>query len=228
VELLVVISIIALLVSILLPALNKARESAVTTVCKSNIKQMGNVLYLYYSDYQKLPEGRPELDAGGYERHLYRIYSDGSFSGNVGLGMLYPKYLESPVLFWCPANRQKYEGYSVPEMVDNLKNGVAAEGSPSSYVYRKKAKASDTLSPYISLVPRSSSYVMMADAAYSDRTPSNHKDGYNAAFYDTHVEWAPDKGNKLFLQMSPYDFAKARKWSIDKFFYNADKMEYIK
>jgi prepilin-type N-terminal cleavage/methylation domain-containing protein len=50
VELLVVISIIALLLSILMPSLQKARQSAQTVVCKSNLKQMGYGFLLYSED----------------------------------------------------------------------------------------------------------------------------------------------------------------------------------
>jgi prepilin-type processing-associated H-X9-DG protein/prepilin-type N-terminal cleavage/methylation domain-containing protein len=47
VELLVVIGIIAVLVSLLLPALNNAREQARSTQCLSNLKQIGAALQLY-------------------------------------------------------------------------------------------------------------------------------------------------------------------------------------
>ena len=52
IELLVVISIIALLISILMPALNKARDQAKFSVCQANIKQlqMGMVYYLEDND----------------------------------------------------------------------------------------------------------------------------------------------------------------------------------
>jgi prepilin-type N-terminal cleavage/methylation domain-containing protein len=47
IELLVVVSVIAVLVSILLPALSKAREQAKRVVCGSNLRQVG-LTYLYY------------------------------------------------------------------------------------------------------------------------------------------------------------------------------------
>jgi type II secretory pathway pseudopilin PulG len=50
VELLVVIGIIALLISILLPALNKAREAAVTTACLANMRTLGQVVAIYQSE----------------------------------------------------------------------------------------------------------------------------------------------------------------------------------
>jgi len=57
IELLVVISVIAVLMAILMPSLQKARKSAQAVVCRSNLKQWGQIFHLYAFDHEnKLPQ----------------------------------------------------------------------------------------------------------------------------------------------------------------------------
>lgn len=51
VELLVVIGIVALLVSILLPGLNQAREQAKGVVCQVNLRSIGSAIFIYHAQY---------------------------------------------------------------------------------------------------------------------------------------------------------------------------------
>jgi prepilin-type N-terminal cleavage/methylation domain-containing protein len=57
VELLVVIAIIGLLVALLLPAIQAARESARKTSCRNNLHQVGVAIHNYESAFKKLPPG---------------------------------------------------------------------------------------------------------------------------------------------------------------------------
>ncbi len=55
IELLVVVAIIALLISILLPSLSKARAQARTTLCGTRVAQLVKAMFLYAEDYEERP-----------------------------------------------------------------------------------------------------------------------------------------------------------------------------
>src|SRR5215208_6069341 len=92
IELLVVIAIIAILIGLLLPAVQKIREAANRMKCSNNLKQLGLAVHNYESGLEKLPAGWLGNTSGNYPG-----FPDYYFSWST-LAQLNP-YLEQTAIF---------------------------------------------------------------------------------------------------------------------------------
>ena len=131
IELLVVIGIIAILASMLMPALSKAKEKANQADCMNNMKQISTTLMMYSNDFKNM--FTVGIDDKG-------VQDDNNPHNSAGLAnLLYCEYLKSPKTFICRSTKHKAapvkDGWKDVAKNSDSKDGKASGDEYNSYLY---------------------------------------------------------------------------------------------
>jgi prepilin-type N-terminal cleavage/methylation domain-containing protein/prepilin-type processing-associated H-X9-DG protein len=210
VELLVVIGIIALLISILLPALSKARDTAKRAQCLSNLRTLGQCYFVYANDnkgkgfifaYTVAPPS-PYKSSQQFWFAALNTDTSGAQTWDPTTGYLTPYYKSSAFLN-CPSASDEFQKFGIGGVVGSPQNplttyaynGWIGNAQPTSYAQIRRSSETfalmDAMSisnvgtptgAYVSNPPWNSSY-----GAGTPNLAGRHSGLGNVLWYDGHA-----------------------------------------
>jgi prepilin-type N-terminal cleavage/methylation domain-containing protein/prepilin-type processing-associated H-X9-DG protein len=180
IEMLVVMAVLAVLAALLLPVLARARASARTTTCVSNLRQLGSAFAMYAQDHdERLPDFHSDPESVAAAAGL--LYWHDRFCRGLSLApdevsfvMLLEPYVRSPEVAFCPADGDR----------------MAGGRTLTSYEYKLWLARGRTLAE----VPRPTSMALVWEqwAYHADDPHASEYDrraAMNVLFVDGHVRW---------------------------------------
>jgi len=223
IELLVVIAIIAVLASLLLPALVRAKTAAQTTACLNNLKQLQLCWHLYTHDFEDvLPPNNfvyvadstntptPLLDSSSWCPGNTR---QDATTKNIERGLLFP-YNTSTAIYHCPTDRSTIEDANGVKLGAlrtrsyNMSISIHCDDAPSFASYNDIIQPTPSeLFVFIDVNEDDiidSTFGIEPDTDFWIDLPSDrHNQGANLSFADGHAEhwrWQSPKVFEYWLQ----------------------------
>ena len=206
IELLTVIAIIAILASMLLPSLSRAREMARRTSCSSNLRQLNLGIQQYTQDYDERlptvtdgPNGAGKLGGWTYY-NAFPATQAAPFE--PAKGGIFP-YIKSTQIFVCPDDtngQNNAQSYAINSCTMSDANGAVAQTpgtNPSTETGSRTGKtlaAFDEASKWMLLGEEAGDTTGTTDDGYlslgaNNKFSSRHTDGSIISFVDGHTKW---------------------------------------
>jgi prepilin-type N-terminal cleavage/methylation domain-containing protein/prepilin-type processing-associated H-X9-DG protein len=203
VELLVVIGIITILISILLPTITKARESASRTQCLSNLRQVGMAFRMYaMMNNDQVPLGYRKGSDGPQKQLNSMVYSATAHRYVIFGWMYVAGMMTSPAVFYCPSenNPQSMFNSSInpwppgPDGNPALQTYCGYGCRPDIFLPDDPAAYAATTLPKLL---RFKNKAILADlTSLPARLDTRHRTGVNVLFGDGSGKW---------LERKPFD-----------------------